>query len=87
MAPGRALRRTLLMQVLIANFFFILFVLLWFVAGIGESAALQSSNLLNVWYPLWPLVFQPALGVLMLGALVSGAAGKLAEGKEDGTKR
>ena len=75
------------LQVLIADFFFILFVLLWFVAGIGETAALQSSRLLDVWYPLWPTVFQPALGVLMLGALVSGASGKLAEGKTESAKR
>ena len=27
------------------------------------------QKLLDAWYPLWTLVFQPALGVLMLGAV------------------
>jgi hypothetical protein len=59
-----------------ADFFFILFILFWFLAGLGEKVALQSSTLLDAWYPLWPWVFQPALGVLMLGAVASGVADK-----------
>ena len=27
------------------------------------------QRLLTVWYPLWTLLFQPAIGVLMLGAV------------------
>lgn len=27
------------------------------------------QKLLDAWYPLWNLVFQPAIGVLMLGAV------------------
>lgn len=64
-------------KVLIADFFFILVALAWLAAGVGEKSTLNSSRLLDAWYPLWMLVFQPALGVLMLGALVSGAAGWL----------
>jgi hypothetical protein len=63
-------------KALIADFFFIVFILLWFVAGLGETVALRSSVLLDLWYPLWPSVFQPALGVLMLGAIVSGILGR-----------
>jgi hypothetical protein len=69
------------LQILIADFFFILFVLLWFVAGLAQKAT-GSSQLLDTWYSLWNVVFQPALGVLMLGALMSGAAGKLSEKKD-----
>lgn len=71
------------MQVLIGDFFFILFALFWFVAGIGEQGALGSTKLLDAWYPLWPLIFQPALGILMLGAIGSGIASKLAESGDD----
>lgn len=33
--------------------------------------------LIDAWFPLWQWVFQPAIGTLMLGALVSGAVGRL----------
>ena len=61
-----------------ADFFFILLILGWFLLGLGEKATVQSSKLLDAWYPLWQWVFQPALGVLMLGALASGVASQLA---------
>ncbi|DBA89740.1 TPA: hypothetical protein ACH3X2_004620 [Trebouxia sp. C0005] len=64
-------------KVLIADFFFVLLALGWLAAGVGEKSTLNSTKLLDAWYPLWMLVFQPAIGVLMLGALVSGAAGWL----------
>lgn len=63
-------------QILIADFFFILVILTWFLAGLAERSARPSSTLLDSWYTLWPVVFQPALGVLMLGALVSGLSGR-----------
>eukprot|EP00878_Enallax_costatus_P013156 GHUV01013749.1.p1 GENE.GHUV01013749.1~~GHUV01013749.1.p1 ORF type:complete len:176 (+),score=64.40 GHUV01013749.1:101-628(+) len=59
-------------KVLIADFFFILVVLAWLGAGLAEKAALRSSTLIDAWMPLWPMVFQPAIGILMAGALVSG---------------
>lgn len=61
-----------LLQVLIADFFFILVVLAWLGAGVAAKAALHSSALIDAWMPLWPMVFQPAIGILMAGALVSG---------------
>lgn len=66
-----------LLQVLIADFFFVLVILAWFAVALVANSALQSSALLDAWMPLWPLVFQPAIGVLMAGALVSGGIGWL----------
>lgn len=31
--------------------------------------SVRGQALLDAWFPLWPLVFQPAIGVLMLGAV------------------
>ncbi len=61
-----------LLQVLIADFFFIMLSLAWLAAGLAEKAAFKSETLIGSWMPLWPMVFQPAIGVLMAGALVSG---------------
>jgi hypothetical protein len=61
-----------LQQVLIADFFFVLLVLAWLGVGLAEKGALHSSSLIDAWMPLWPAVFQPAIGILMAGALVSG---------------
>lgn len=66
-----------LLQVLIADFFFILVVLGWLVAGVGLKTTTGASFLVDAWMPLWPFVFQPAIGVLMAGALVSGGWGWL----------
>jgi hypothetical protein len=49
--------------------------LAWLAAGLAEKAALHSDHLVGAWMPLWPLVFQPAIGVLMAGALASGGIG------------
>jgi hypothetical protein len=66
-------------QVLIADFFLVLAILAWLGVGLLEKATVQSSNLVDAWLPLWPLVFQPAIGVLMAGALVSGGLNWLQE--------
>lgn len=59
-----------------ADFFFVLAILAWLVVGVAQSSFNEgNAPILDAWYPLWPLVFQPALGILMGGALVSGAAG------------
>eukprot|EP00887_Chlorella_sp_A99_P001043 scaffold14.g1043.t1 len=62
-------------KLLIADFFFILAALAWLSAGLAERSLLHSTGLLDSWLGLWQWVFQPAIGVLMLGALVSGAVG------------
>jgi hypothetical protein len=70
-------------QVLIADFFFVLLVLAWLGAGLAEKATVKSSVLVDAWMPLWPLVFQPAIGVLMAGALASGGLSWLqSQGKQ-----
>ena len=69
------------MQILIADFFFVVAILFFLLAGLAEKGVNDTTTLLDVWFPLWPVLFQPALGVLMLGALASGAADKLNEGK------
>ncbi|WIA10665.1 hypothetical protein OEZ85_010845 [Tetradesmus obliquus] len=65
-------------KVLIADFFFVLAVLGWLGAGLAGKA-MGSSALIDAWMPLWPMVFQPAIGILMAGALVSGGLNWLAE--------
>lgn len=56
-------------QFLIADFFFILFALAWLGVALIERSALQSTFLLDTWLFLWQWLFQPAIGVLMLGAV------------------
>lgn len=60
--------------------------------GIAPSTALILAHtyshlqaLIDSWFPLWQWVFQPAIGTLMLGALVSGAVGQLQKGADKGT--
>jgi hypothetical protein len=56
---------------LMLNLFFVLFAFLWLVAGLlGRSAQINLG--LDLWMSLWPSVFQPSIGILMTGALVSG---------------
>lgn len=66
-------------QLLIADFFLVLGSLGWLGAGLAVKAASGSSALLDGWLPLWQWVWQPAIGVLMAGALVSGGMGWLKE--------
>jgi hypothetical protein len=70
-------------KLLIADFFVVLAILGWLVAGLGIKGATGNSALVDAWLPLWPMVFQPAIGVLMAGALVSGGLGWL-RGKQQG---
>ncbi|KAK9822857.1 hypothetical protein WJX81_005185 [Elliptochloris bilobata] len=71
-------------KLLIADFFAVLAILAWLGVGVAAKVTLDSSALLDAWFPLWPLVFQPAIGVLMLGALVSGAVGWARENSSGG---
>lgn len=63
---------------LIGDFFFVVFSLAWLGAGVLAQGT-GSSALLDAWFPLWPLVWQPAIGILMAGALLNGAWGWIAE--------
>ncbi len=56
---------------LVVNFFFVIFSFLWLaVAVAGRSFGVNLG--LDVWYSLWQPVFNPAIGILMAGALLSG---------------
>ncbi|KAF5832904.1 hypothetical protein DUNSADRAFT_11054 [Dunaliella salina] len=66
-------------KVLIADFFLVLVALAWLGAGVLQANLSESggSPLLDVWFPLWPTLWQSAIGLLMAGALVSGGLGWL----------
>lgn len=56
---------------LVANLFFVLASFAWFaIAVAGRSMNLSLG--LDLWYSLWQPVFNPAIGILMLGAIASG---------------
>ncbi|MBF2027001.1 MAG: hypothetical protein IGS48_09580 [Oscillatoriales cyanobacterium C42_A2020_001] len=56
---------------LMINVFFVLGCFAWFaIAVIGRSAGVTLG--LDVWYSLWTPVMQPAIGILMAGAILSG---------------
>ncbi|MEB3293742.1 MAG: hypothetical protein VKJ24_11340 [Synechococcales bacterium] len=58
--------------ILMMDLFFVLFCFFWFViALIGRANNIPLG--FDLWYRLWEPVVQPALGILMAGALVSGA--------------
>jgi cadmium resistance protein CadD (predicted permease) len=58
---------------LMLDLFLVLISFVWFAAAvIGRSANVDLG--LDVWYKLWDPVFTPALGILMMGALVSGVS-------------
>lgn len=56
---------------LVADIFLVLFSFFWLaVAVIGHSFGVPLG--LDLWYRLWQPVFTPAIGILMLGAILSG---------------
>lgn len=55
------------------NMFFVFAAFGWFaIAVIGRYTDTPLG--LELWYKLWQPLFQPAIGILMLGAIVSGIA-------------
>lgn len=58
-------------QFLVADFFLVLFAFFWFaIAVLGRSVGISLG--LDVWYSLWNPLFTPAIGLLMVGALLTG---------------
>lgn len=56
---------------LVANLFFVLLSFGWFaVSVVGRSMNVDLG--LEVWYSLWTPLFQPAIGLLMAGAIAIG---------------
>jgi hypothetical protein len=66
---------------LVFDFFFVLAAGAFLVAGVVEqtSSKGESKVLADLFFKAWPVLVQPALGVLMLASIVSGAAGFLRE--------
>ncbi len=57
--------------ILVADVFLVLFGFAWLaVAAIGQATGVPLG--LDLWYKLWQPVFNPAIGILMAGALISG---------------
>ncbi|KAB8331933.1 hypothetical protein SD80_020650 [Scytonema tolypothrichoides VB-61278] len=57
--------------VLMADVFLVLFGFGWFaVAVIGKTVGVPLG--LDLWHSLWQPVFNPAIGILMAGAIMSG---------------
>jgi hypothetical protein len=58
---------------LMADLFLVLASFFWLaIAVVGHTAKLPLG--LDLWYRLWEPLFMPAIGILMAGALLSGAA-------------
>jgi hypothetical protein len=62
---------------LMADLFFVLLSFFWLAAAvIGRSTGIPLG--LDLWYKLWEPLIQPAMGILMAGALVTGLLGWVA---------
>ncbi len=62
---------TWLNRFLVADVFLVLASFFWFaIALAGHSLGIPLG--LDIWYQLWEPLFTPAIGILMLGAIVSG---------------
>lgn len=64
------LNKVLLLDVFLVFFFFV-----WFLAAaIASNSGLEFG--MGIWQQLWMPVIQPALGLVMLGAITSGVVKK-----------
>ena len=70
-------------RLLVADFFFVLLALAWLVTGVAVKAGGGSSAIADTWLALWMPLFQPAIGLLMAGALVSGGLGWLRDKRQE----
>ncbi|KAA8495037.1 hypothetical protein FVE85_3278 [Porphyridium purpureum] len=68
---ARARAASFVQTVLVADFF----VVLGFLAWLAVAVVKNDDDLYSQWYALWTPLIQPALGVLMLGTIVSGVLG------------
>ncbi len=65
-------------RILVADVFLVLFGFIWFaIAVIGRSLDIPLG--FDLWYQLWQPVFNPAIGILFLGAIVSWLATKISQ--------
>ena len=65
-------------RLLIADVFLVLFGFAWFaIAVIGKSLEIPLG--FDLWYKLWQPLFNPAIGILFLGAFSTWLINKVAE--------
>lgn len=63
-------------RLLIADVFLVIFGFLWFaVAVLGRAVGIPLG--LDLWYKLWQPIFNPAIAILILGAIASWAINKI----------
>jgi len=63
---------------LVADFFLVLFSFFWLaIAVVGNAAHIPLG--LDLWYKLWHPLFNPAIGILMAGTIVSGLSSWIAK--------
>ena len=63
-------------RILVADVFFVLFGFFWLaIAAIGKSTGVALG--LDLWLKLWQPVFNPAIGILMAGAILSWLINKI----------
>lgn len=63
---------------LMINLFFVLLSFGWFaIAVMGRSTGVPLG--LDIWYSLWTPIMQPAIGILMAGAIISGISSWVAK--------
>jgi hypothetical protein len=56
---------------LVADFFLVVLGFAWFVVAVaGEATGINLG--LDLWHKLWMPLFNPAIGILMAGAIMSG---------------
>lgn len=64
-------------RILVADVFLVLFAFIWFaIAVAGRSMNIPLG--FDLWYQLWQPLFNPAIGILFLGAFGSWAINKAA---------
>ncbi|NES82147.1 MAG: hypothetical protein F6K10_12510 [Moorea sp. SIO2B7] len=64
---------------LVIDVFLVLLSFFWFaIAIVGRSVGIPLG--FDLWYKLWQPVFNPAIGILFLGAIVSWLVNKLSQG-------
>lgn len=67
---------TWLNRLLVFDVFLVIAAFFWFaIAVVGDSLGINMG--FDLWYKLWQPVFNPAIGILFLGAIVSWAVKKL----------
>lgn len=69
---------TWLNRILIADVFLVIFAFIWFALGvIGRSIGVPLG--FDLWLKLWIPLFNPAIGILFLGAIVSWLINKISQ--------